>query len=72
MTKQRYLNLIAEQFPNITHSKVRFIRYGWDNDVLILDERLVFRFPKRAAYLERFKVEIRFLQHMRWKLPVTV
>ena len=72
MTKRRYLNLIAEHFPSITHSKVRFIRHGWDNDVLILDERLVFRFPKRSAHFERFKTEVRLLRHMRGKFSVTV
>ena len=55
MTKRRYLGLIGDDFPAIKYTNVRFIRRGWDNDVLILDERLVFRFPKRASYVERFK-----------------
>ncbi len=72
MTKRRYLNLIAEHFPGIAHSKVRFIRHGWDNDVLILDKRLVFRFPRRAGYFERFKAEVRLLRHLRDKFAVAV
>ena len=72
MTKQRYLNLIAEHFPDVTHGKVRFIRHGWDHDVLILDERFVFRFPKRSQYFQRFKTEARFLCHMRGRFPVAV
>ena len=72
MTKRRYLNLIAEYFPDVAHGKVRFIRHGWDNDVLILDERLVFRFPKRSKYFRRFKAETRFLRHMRGKFSVAV
>jgi len=72
MTKHQYLLKIAAHFPDIAYTDVRFIRRGWDNDVLILDRRLVFRFPKRPEFVERFKAEVRLLQHMRGRFAIGV
>ena len=72
MQKQRYLKLIDEHFPDIAFDKVRWVHRGWDNVVLVLDERLVFRFPKRDGYLERFKAEVVLLRYLHDIVPIAV
>lgn len=59
-TKNQYLTIITEQFPQLTYSTSRLLKHGWDHDVVILDEQLVFRFP-RKEYLEKFQTEVRIL-----------
>ena len=78
MGKSHYLKLITEHFPELAESTrsaantVRLIRHGWDNDVLILDNRLIFRFPKDANASARFKTEIKFLQLLRGTVSLLV
>ena len=48
------------------------LTHGCDHDVLLLDERLVFRFPKRDDYLPRFCAEVRLLAVAASKLPLAV
>lgn len=48
------------------------LTHGCDHDVLLLDERLVFRFPKRDDYLPRFRAEVRLLAAAGRSLPLAV
>lgn len=59
---QEYLNKIRSQFPRIDFKEAVLVEKGWDNDVVILDESLVFRFPKRASYEQRFQAEVKLLK----------
>ncbi len=70
-TKQQYLLRIARHFPQVRHKTASLVRRGWDNDVVILDDRLVFRFPK-PSYRERFKVELRILEYLRDRVSLRV
>lgn len=48
--------VIADQFPDLRNLPVRHWDEGWDNEVYLVGEDWVFRFPKRAdtvAWLER-------------------
>jgi aminoglycoside 2''-phosphotransferase len=58
--KNVYLTQIHEHFPWLKYKKSRTLRHGWDHDVVILDEKYVFRFPKKD-YGRRFRAEVRFL-----------
>ena len=40
--------LLREQFPNLDATKVEYLNEGCDSVAFEIDERLVFRFPKRA------------------------
>jgi aminoglycoside 2''-phosphotransferase len=65
---------IRTEFPGLTWKTCRFINHGFDHYVLILDNKLVFRFPKRISR-ERpneFSDEIRLLKYLgtRLKTPI--
>lgn len=67
-----YLNKVRENFPDVPTENVRLVTKGWDNDVLILAETYVFRFPKRAGYDECFKTELTLLSELAPTLPLRV
>ena len=39
--------VLAEQFAGLELDSVRLLGEGWDNSVWLVDERWVFRFPRR-------------------------
>src|SRR6266700_1546041 len=55
---------IKATFPNLSWSSYRYIDDGWDHEVLILDEKLVFRFPNDADYAESLETEITVLKQL--------
>jgi aminoglycoside 2''-phosphotransferase len=54
---QLLLDRIHRQFPELRWRNYRYLNHGWDHEVIILDEKLVFRFPNSSAYLQLFKDE---------------
>lgn len=44
--KNQYLQLIQDNFENINYKKAKIIKKWWSNDIIILDDNIVFRFPK--------------------------
>lgn len=70
--EQAYLARIRAQFPALTFASSRLITTGWDNDVVILDEALAFRFPKRDDYGAKFKAEVRLLEYLAPRSPLPV
>ena len=71
--KQRaYVERVRLGFPRLRWKAERFLTHGGDHDVLLFDERLVFRFPKREDYLARFRAEIRLLADLGGRLPLAV
>ena len=40
--------LISTQFPELELKKFTLLGAGWDNTAFLVDERLVFRFPRRS------------------------
>lgn len=51
------LELIQEQFPNLGAKSIRLIGAGWDNTAFIIDEALIFRFPRREIALPLLQAE---------------
>ncbi len=41
--------LLAQQFPDLAGRHVQRWSAGWDNELFLVDEDLIFRFPKRAG-----------------------
>lgn len=60
---QKYTEKIRERFPAIEFANVDLITTGWDHDVLIVDQQLVFRFPKTDEYKARFRNEAPLLDY---------
>lgn len=62
MNKQHYLQQIKNNFPQLKFSKSRLITSGFDDDVIILDEKIVFSFPKQKLdCAEKFQKELNVL-----------
>lgn len=70
--EQHYLNLVTNNFPEISFKKTQLITKGWDNNVIILDDRLVFRFPKKDAYARRFKGEVKVLDYLSSRVEINI
>lgn len=66
------LRRIREEFPSVTWTSHRYLTHGWDHDVLILDEALVFRAPRTQAYRDALANEARLLRHLRPRVAVGV
>jgi aminoglycoside 2''-phosphotransferase len=61
--RERFLALIRADFPSLEIRDARLVTNGWDNDVVIVNEEYVFRFPAEPS--ARFDVEIAVLNKLR-------
>jgi aminoglycoside phosphotransferase (APT) family kinase protein len=64
--------LIGTQFPELEPRSLRLLGEGWDNTVWLVDERWVFRFPRRAIVVEGFERELWVLPRLAERLPLPV
>lgn len=60
--KAQLISKVRKEFPEIKFKKVKLITEGWDHDVLLLDDRLIFRFAKNKRYKQNFEREVKFLK----------
>jgi aminoglycoside phosphotransferase (APT) family kinase protein len=51
------LQLIKEQFPELCAENIRLLGVGWDNTAFVVDEKLIFRFPRREIALPSLENE---------------
>lgn len=56
------LRRFMDSFPGIKWTSYKFINEGWNHDVLILDNKIVLRFPNDKEYLRRLKKEVKTLK----------
>ncbi|HSZ12806.1 MAG TPA: aminoglycoside phosphotransferase family protein [Solirubrobacteraceae bacterium] len=61
---ERLLARVAGEFPALSWRSYDYIDRGWDHEVLILDGRLVFRFPNDDFYARRLRSEIEILSRL--------
>ena len=64
--------LIGGQFPELEPASLRLLGEGWDNTVWLVDERWVFRFPRRTLAIEGFEREIAALPALAERLPLPI
>ena len=69
---ENLIQKIKAEFPDIQYSNAKLITHGWDNDVVILDNTFIFRFPRNNEYQDRFKVEVRLLEYLKDKVNVAI
>lgn len=72
MTAEEAVLLIKNQFSNLTILKVAAFARGFDNTAFLINERYVFRFPRREIAGELIKVENRLLPNIAPKLPLEI
>jgi len=61
MILKKYLSRIKETFPQLFWQDAKLISSWWTNDVIILDNSLVFRFPKEDFAIKNFQNEVKLL-----------
>lgn len=66
------LHDIHATFPALTWQKYVFSDRGWDQNMILLDDVLLFRFPKTSTYRDLFKSEVGLLQFLARRLPVPI
>lgn len=66
------LQLIKEQFPKLEPEKIRLLGVGWDNTAFVINEDLIFRFPRREFALPLLEAEWSFLPKLAPQLPVPI
>ena len=64
--------LIAEQFPQFSESSLRRIGAGWDNAAYLVEEHLIFRFPRRTVSAPLIVKEFAALPLLAPQLPLAV
>lgn len=71
-TTQELLERIHREFPALAWGRYGHISAGWDHDVILLDDKLVFRFPKSKEYLALLKDEVGLLGFLGGKVRTRI
>lgn len=66
------LQLIKEQFPELQPQNIRLLGVGWDNTAFVVNEDLIFRFPRRAIALPLLEAEWSLLPKLAPQLPLPI
>jgi aminoglycoside phosphotransferase (APT) family kinase protein len=64
--------LIAEQFPQFSDASLRRIGAGWDNAAYLVEEHLIFRFPRRTVAAPLILKEFAALPLLAPRLPFAI
>jgi len=68
MKKAELVRKIRQEFPELKWKKAVHNVEGWDHYVLILDNKYVFRFPRKADYRSQLFSEISLLKYLKGKI----
>lgn len=66
------LQKIKNDFPQIKWKKHRILTHGFDHIIIVLDEKIIFRFPKDKKYKSAFENEIQLLHYLKKKVRVGI
>ncbi len=69
---KKYLEKIRESFPNLKWKDYKIINHWWDHLIIIIDNKIVFRFPKEKDYKNELKKEILLLDSLQDKFSVWI
>lgn len=64
--------LLVEQFPELDASSAKLLGEGWDNAAWVVEDRWVFRFPRRQIAIPGVERELAVLPRLAALLPVPV
>jgi aminoglycoside 2''-phosphotransferase len=62
LTQEVVRRVLAEQVPELQIHVLRLLGSGWDNDAYLVNEELVFRFPRRKSAAEVLNREVGVLR----------
>ncbi|GHO85280.1 phosphotransferase family protein [Dictyobacter formicarum] len=63
--KDQYLRHICRSYPELSVDNMKFVQHGQNNDVLIVNDEFIFRFPKYRAGLRQLEIEVALLRFLR-------
>lgn len=66
------LELIREQFPSLSPMKIRLLGAGWDNTAFVVNEDLIFRFPRREIAIPLLEAEWCILPKLAPRLSLSI
>ena len=66
------LQLIQKQFPELGATKIKLLGTGWDNSAFLVDESLIFRFPRREIALPLLETEWCILPKLAPLIPLPI
>ena len=64
--------LIGHQFPELAPVTTRLIGEGWDNMAYMINDKYIFRFPRRKVAVELIENEIRLLPFVQDKVKLQI
>jgi len=62
--------LICEQFPNLCEFQIKEIGKGFDNTIFSLEDKYLFRFPRREVAAQLLEIEKKILSIIGTELPI--
>ncbi|PLR96869.1 phosphotransferase [Bacillus sp. T33-2] len=68
--KNEKLNSILQALPHLQINDIKQNQQGWDNDIVIINDELVFRFPKNEEIAKKLITEKLLLDILSEKTPV--
>jgi aminoglycoside phosphotransferase (APT) family kinase protein len=72
ITAEDAAQLIEQQFPALAPARPAQLGIGWDNAAFLVNERWVFRFPRRTVAAKLLDREIRVLPLLAPQLPLPI
>jgi aminoglycoside phosphotransferase (APT) family kinase protein len=72
VTTDQAHQLIRAQFPALPARRCTLLGRGWDNVAFLVDDTLVFRFPRKASAAQLIETEARILPQLAAQLPLGV
>src|SRR6185295_3163728 len=67
-----FTDKITSEFPEIKFASAKLITHGWDNNIIMLDDAFVFRFPKNDEYIKKFNIEVGLIKYLQKKSPIAI
>lgn len=64
VTDELAINCIQEQFPELLPIEIKSIGEGWDNKIFLVNEEIIFRFPRRKIAVELIERENALLKNL--------
>lgn len=71
-TLEKYRLAVTKSFPSLAIEQFEYLSEGWDSLACLVNERLIFRFPKRPEVENSLKVEIKLLPELARQLPLPI
>jgi aminoglycoside phosphotransferase (APT) family kinase protein len=63
---------IHDEFPSLTWDTYKYIASGWDHEVIVLDNSIVFRFPNDNEYRASLAIEIKVLRQLQTLVQASI